>query len=56
MAQSARKVRLIALAIVVGLGGTLAGAYTLLNPEPGGSASEGPVPGADATLSSTAHT
>src|SRR4051812_46956060 len=46
---------LIALAIVVGLGGMLAGASALLNLPPDGPVARGPVPGADATLSSTAH-
>lgn len=51
MAQSRWKIPLIAAAIVVGLGGVVAGASELLNPPPGG-----PVPGHDATLSSTSQT
>ena len=51
MAKSAWKASLIALVIVVVLGGALASASALLNPQPGG-----PIPGPDATLSVTAHT
>ena len=56
MAKSTCRAPLIALAIMVGQGGMLTGAYVLLNSPPGGHSAGGPVPGADATLSSTAHT
>lgn len=56
MAESWWKAPLIALAIVVGLGGMLAGGLALMNTPSAAAVPRGPVPGAGATLSSTAHT
>jgi hypothetical protein len=56
MAQSWWKAPLIALAIVFGLCGILAGGLALLNTPSAAPVPRGPVPGAGATLSSTAHT
>ncbi|MGN6760572.1 MAG: hypothetical protein ACTHJI_04480 [Leifsonia sp.] len=56
MAQSRWKAPLIALAIVFGLCGMLAGGLALLSTPSAAPVPRGPVPGAGATLSSTAHT
>lgn len=55
MAQSRWKTPLIALAIVVGLGGTLVGGLALMGLPPDTPAPLHPVPGPDATLTSTSQ-
>jgi len=55
MAQSRWKAPLIALAIVVGLGGTLVGGLTLWSLPSPAPPPHHPVPGPDATLSATAQ-
>ncbi|MFE4950393.1 hypothetical protein ACFQ9V_09825 [Leifsonia sp. NPDC056665] len=55
MTHPAWKAPLIALAILAGLGGMLAAAFVLMNPPSNAPLPRHPVPGPDATLSSTAQ-